>query len=258
MSRIRYYAPAATLFVAVLVTWELLVSVLGIQQFLLPRPSAIAAAFVDHLDELATAGRNTLIEAVGGLAIGGVAALAVAGATARWTTASRTLLPFAIAANSVPIIAFAPIMNNWFGVLNPLSKMMVVAVLVFFPVMINTVRGLTLVEPGSLELMRSYAADELAVFLKVRIPNALPYIFTALRVSATLSLIGAIVAEYFGGARSVLGQFIITEAAFFRFANAWAAIIVASAASIAFFLIILALERVALPWHASARATDAL
>jgi len=187
-----------------------------------------------------------------------VAALAVAGATARWTTASRTLLPFAIAANSVPIIAFAPIMNNWFGVLNPLSKMMVVAVLVFFPVMINTVRGLTLVEPGSLELMRSYAADELAVFLKVRIPNALPYIFTALRVSATLSLIGAIVAEYFGGARSVLGQFIITEAAFFRFANAWAAIIVASAASIAFFLIILALERVALPWHASARATDAL
>jgi len=97
MSRIRYYAPAATLFVAVLVTWELLVSVLGIQQFLLPRPSAIAAAFVDHFDELATAGRNTLVEAVGGLAIGGLAALAVAGATARWTTASRTLLPFAIA-----------------------------------------------------------------------------------------------------------------------------------------------------------------
>src|SRR5207237_98062 len=83
----------------------------------------------ERLDELAPAGRNTLIEAVGGLAIGGVAALAVAGATARWTTASRTLLPFAIAANSVPIIAFAPIMNNWFGVLNPLSKMMVVAVL---------------------------------------------------------------------------------------------------------------------------------
>jgi NitT/TauT family transport system permease protein len=134
--------------------------------------------------------------------------------------------------------------------------MMVVAVLVFFPIMINTLRGLTLVDHGSLELMRSYAASELAIFAKVRVPNALPYIFTALKVSATLSLIGAIVAEYFGGSRSVLGQFIITEAAFFRFANAWAAIVVASAVSIAFFLIILAIERVTIPWHASARIAD--
>jgi len=104
--------------------------------------------------------------------------------------------------------------------------------------------------------MRSYASSELAVFAKLRVPNALPYFFTALKVSATLSLIGAIVAEYFGGARSVLGQFIITEAAFFRFANAWAAIIVASAVSIALFLIILAVERVAIPWHASARVQE--
>ena len=254
--RIAYYVPAVAVFVGVLALWELVVRAFGIQQFLLPPPTAIASAFVEHLDELATVGRNTFVEAVGGLAIGGVAALVVAFATARWGTASRALLPFAIAANSVPIIAFAPIMNNWFGILNPLSKMMVVAVLVFFPIMINTLRGLTLVDQGSLELMRSYAASELAIFAKVRVPNALPYIFTALKVSATLSLIGAIVAEYFGGSRSVLGQFIITEAAFFRFANAWAAIVVASAVSIAFFLIILAIERVAIPWHASARIAD--
>lgn len=256
-ARLRYYAPAAAVFVGVIVLWEMVVSAFGIQQFLLPRPSAIATAFIDHLDELVTVGGNTLVEAVGGLAIGAVAALAVAFATARWATASRALLPFAIAANSIPIIAFAPIMNNWFGILNPLSKMMVVAVLVFFPIMINSLRGLTLVDASSLELMRSYAASEREVFAKVRVPNALPYIFTAVKVSATLSLIGAIVAEYFGGAQSVLGQFIITEAAFFRFANAWAAIVVASAASIAFFLIILAIERVAIPWHASARVSDA-
>ena len=97
--------------------------------------------------------------------------------------------------------------------------------------------------------MRSYAASERVVFVKVRIPNALPYFFTAVKISATLSLIGAIVAEYFGGAQSVLGQFIITEAAFFRFANAWAAIVVASAISVAFFLIIVTAERLALPWH---------
>ena len=256
MKRLRQYGPAIALFVIVLGLWELAVRALGIQQFLLPPPSAIGSAFVEHFDELMTVGRNTLVESVGGLLIGGVAALAVAFATARWTVASRALLPFAIAANSVPIIAFAPVMNNWFGILNPLSKMMIVAVLVFFPIMINTVRGLTLVDASALELMRSYASSELQVFLKVRVPNALPYFFTALKISATLSLIGAIVAEYFGGSRSVLGQFIITEAAFFRFANAWAAIVVASAASIALFLIILAFERVAIPWHASARALD--
>jgi NitT/TauT family transport system permease protein len=254
--RLWYYLPAVAVFISVLGLWELAVRAFGIQQFLLPPPSSIARAFAEHFDELLAAGRNTVVEAVGGLVIGGVAALAVAFATARWATASRALLPFAIAANSVPIIAFAPIMNNWFGILNPLSKMMVVAILVFFPIMINTLRGLTLVEQSSLELMRSYAASEPTVFAKVRVPNALPYIFTAVRVSATLSLIGAIVAEYFGGSRTVLGQFIISEAAFFRFANAWAAIVVASAVSIAFFLIIVAVERAAIPWHASARTAD--
>ena len=255
--RVRRYLPAAALFIGVLAGWELVVRAFSVKQFLLPAPSAIASALLEHRDELAAAATSTLYEAVGGFAIGGTAAIAVALATTRWTAARSALLPFAIAANSVPIIAFAPIMNNWFGVLNPLSKMMVVAVLVFFPIMINTVRGLTLVDPGSLELMRSYAASELAIFAKVRVPNALPYIFTALKVSATLSLIGAIVAEYFGGAQSVLGQFIITEAAFFRFANAWAAIIVATAVSIAFFSIIVAIERVAIPWHASSGSRDA-
>jgi NitT/TauT family transport system permease protein len=255
--RLRRYLPAAALFIGVLAGWELVVRAFSVKQFLLPAPSAIASALVEHRDELAAAATSTLYEAVGGFAIGGTAAIAVALATARWTAARSALLPFAIAANSVPIIAFAPIMNNWFGVLNPLSKMMVVAVLVFFPIMINTVRGLTLVDPASLELMRSYAASEISILLRLRIPNSLPFVFTALKVSATLALIGAIVAEYFGGAQSVLGQYIITEAAFFRFANAWAAVVVASASSIAFFVIILALERLAIPWHASARSPDA-
>src|SRR2546427_8519352 len=120
-----------------------------------------------------TVGRNTLVEAVGGLVIGGVAALVVAFAIARWASASRALLPFGIAANSVPIIAFAPIMNNWFGVTTQLSKMMMVAIITFFPMMINMLRGLTQVEPSALELTRSYATAEWQVLLKVRLPNAL-------------------------------------------------------------------------------------
>src|SRR5258706_11765179 len=150
MARLRGYGPAAAVFVVVLVAWEAIVRALGIQQFLLPPPSAIASAFADHFEELMTVGRNTLVEAVGGLLIGGTAALAVAFSTARWTLASRALLPFAIAANSVPIIALAPHMNHMLGIQYPLSKMMVVAGVGFFPIMINTLRGLTPVGASAL------------------------------------------------------------------------------------------------------------
>ena len=109
------------------------------------------------------------------------------------------MLPLAVAAGAIPIIAFAPLFNAWFGLLNPLSKMMMAAVLSFFPVMANMTRGLSGVDPSSLELMRSYAATEGEILRKVRIPNSLPYLFTALKLASTLSLIGAIVAEYFGG-----------------------------------------------------------
>ena len=114
---------------------------------------------------------------LGGLAIGATGGVLVALATARWTATREALLPFAIAANSMPIIAFAPIMNNWFGIDDPFSKMAIVAIMVFFPIMINTVRGLVSVDARALELMRSYAAGEFAVLRKLRVPNALPYLF---------------------------------------------------------------------------------
>jgi NitT/TauT family transport system permease protein len=151
----------------------------------------------------------------------------------------------------VPIIAFAPIMNNWFGSTNPLSKVMIVALITFFPMMINMVRGLTLVEPAKLELMRSYAAKPWEVLAKVRIPNSLPYMFNAFKVCSTLALIGAIVGEYFGGPRESLGVYILQEAQLFRFDNAWAAIIIAALLGIAFYLVIITVERIAIPWHAS-------
>jgi NitT/TauT family transport system permease protein len=232
------------------------VRVLNVERFLLPRPSEIFASLVENWDVLVVAGRNTLIEAVGGFAIGLVAGLLVAFAAARFALARGALMPFAIAANAVPIVAFAPIMNNWFGVTSPLSKMMIVAVLVFFPIMINVVRGLTSADPAVLELMRSFAASDADVLRKVRIPAALPYFFTALKVSATLSLIGAIVGEYFGGANEVLGRLIVESAAFLRFSTAWAAIIIVAAIGIGFYLLIIALERVLMPWHASVRGRE--
>lgn len=253
---VRQYGPAMLIFALALFLWEAVVNLFDIQAFLLPAPSAIAAAFRDNFTRLLHIGWFTTKEALGGFAIGCSLGITVALATARWTSASQALMPFAIAANSVPIIAFAPIINNWFGLDNPLSKMVIVAIIVFFPMMINTVRGLTLVDPAALELMRAYAASEFQILRRLRLPNALPYMFNAFKVSAALSMIGAVVSEYFGGNRSALGVFITQEAAQFRFEKSWAAIIIACTAGITFYLVILAVERLVIPWHASLRRPE--
>jgi NitT/TauT family transport system permease protein len=254
----RYYLPAVVVFVGAVVGWELLFTILNFQSFLIPKPSAIVAALEANWSggrfPLLPSAIATLQEAVLGLAIGTVAGVAVAFASARWLTARGILLPLAVAANAVPIIAFAPLLNNWFGLLNPLSKALMAAVLVFFPVMANVTRGLVQVEPGALELMRSYAASEWTILRKVRIPNALLYFFTAMKIATTLSLIGAIVGEYFGGANSVLGRLIVNSASALKFDVTWAAILFGAATGILFYLVIVLIERLVIPWAATMRA----
>ena len=262
---LAYYFPTMAIAVAVVLVWELLVVVLNIQQFLLPKPSAIFAELMLQVELwlapqesslLFDASGATFWEALGGFVIGCGSGILVALLTSRWTIVSEATMPFAIAANSVPIIAFAPIMNNWFGLTNPASKMAIVAIIVFFPTMINTVRGLTLVDASQLELMHAYAARPAKILFSLRIPNALPYIFSALRVASALSLIGAVVAEFFGGPRATLGVYITQEASAFDFAKAWTAIVMASLIGIAFYGVVLILERRLMPWHVSFRQAD--
>ncbi len=162
-------------------------------------------------------------------------------------------MPIAIAANAVPIIAFAPITNAWFGALNPRSKMAIAAILCFFPVMVNTLRGLMSVRPQQLELMRAYATGELTVFRRVRAPTALPFLFTALKVGTVLAMIGAIVGDYFGGTSEALGQQIRSSVGISEFEYAWAAIMVASLLGLAFYAAVATVERLALRWHPSTR-----
>ena len=135
---------------------------------------------------------------------------------------------------------------------------MMAAVLVYFPVMVNVTRGLTAAEPAALELMRSYAASEWTVLRKVRVPTALPYFFTALKVATTLSLIGAIVGEYFGGSSLVLGRIIVQASSALRFDVTWAAVLLAAVTGIVFYLAVVILERIFIPWHASIRAEGAV
>lgn len=258
--RLRHYLPTILVFLATVALWEVAVRSEALGGFPLPAPSqiveALAANWASGRWPLGRAAIATLFEAVGGLLIGTAAAVAVAFAAARFVTARELLLPLAVGASAVPIIAFAPLMNNWFGVLNPLSKMMMVAVLVFFPVVVNVTRGLTQVEPAALELMRSYAASEGTILRVLRIPNALPYFFTALKIAATLSLIGAIVGEYFGGSNDVLGRVVVQSASSLRFDVTWAAILLGAATGIVFYLVIVGIERLVIPWHASMRAQE--
>ena len=258
--RLRLYLPTIVVFIATIALWEVAVRSRALGGFPLPAPSqiveALAANWASGRWPLGRAALATLFEAVGGLLIGTTAGVAVAFATARFGTARELLIPLAVGASAVPIIAFAPLMNNWFGVLNPLSKMMMVAVLVFFPIVVNVTRGLTQIEPAALELMRSYAASESTILRVLRIPNALPYFFTALKIAATLSLIGAIVGEYFGGSSDVLGRVVVQSASSLRFDVTWAAILLGAATGIAFYLVIVAIERLVIPWHASMRAHE--
>ncbi len=251
--RLADWLPAAVVFVLGIGLWEGYVRGFDVGRFLLPAPSAILDTLFADLDFFWSAGWFTFKEAVGGFAIGCAAGIVVALVLARWRPVGRAIMPYAIAANAVPIIAFAPITNNWFGILNPFSKMAIAAVLCFFPVMINTLRGLTSVRPSQIELMRSYAASEFAIFRKVRAPNATPYVFAALKVATVLAMIGAIVGDYFGGSNEALGLHIRRFVGIAAFEDAWAAIVVASVLGIAFYAAVALAERFATRWHPSLR-----
>jgi NitT/TauT family transport system permease protein len=246
---IRDWIPAAAVLVLGLALWQGLVAALNVQRFLLPKPTEIATAFWDDRHTLWSAGWFTFQEALGGFAIGSALAIIIGAVLARWKPLRSAVMPYAIAANAIPIIAFAPITNAWFSPLNKSSKMAIAAVLCFFPVLVNTIRGLTSVRPESIELMRSYAASELEIFRRVRFPAALPFIFTALKVSSVLAMIGAIVGEYFGGSIEALGVQIKNSASLFQFETAWAAIVVACLLGIAFYLAVALAERIVTRWQ---------
>jgi NitT/TauT family transport system permease protein len=254
--RIRAWVPAVVVFGIGLACWQwIFPDVLGVKSFLLPRFSDVASAFWSDRDALRTGAWITFQEAFGGLVLGAVAASVSALVLARWRGLGLALIPYLIAANAVPIIAFAPITNAWFGTLSPWSKIVISAAMCFFPVLVNALRGLTSVHPASLELMRSYAATERATFLRLRIPASLPFVFTALKVAAVLAMIGAVVGDFFGGSTEALGVQIQSSVALSRYEVAWAAILVASLLGIVLYSAVVLLERLFVRWHPSARAT---
>jgi NitT/TauT family transport system permease protein len=252
--RIRGLVPAAIAFVAVVAIWEAGIRIFDIQAFVLPAPSVIVGRFIETSDVIWAAGMKTLMEAVVGLVAGTILGILVAFLTVRWVPVREGVMPFAIAVSATPIIALAPIANGMFSITSQVPKIVVVAIVVFFPVMINTARGLLEVSPDEIELMRSYAATPTEVMWWIRVPHALPYFFSAVKVVSVLSIVFAIVAEYFGGPQDVLGQYILTKANLFVYPDAWAGILVASLLGLGMYGIVIVAERLAMPWHVSFRS----
>jgi NitT/TauT family transport system permease protein len=243
--------PPLVVGVGALALWELLVRALKVQAYLLPAPSAIGKALGTDLPTILSAMQITATAVVGGMALGAVTGVAAAFVVSLFERFAVTVLGLVAIVSCAPIVALAPIFNQWFGAANLMSKIAVAAIMVFFPVMVNTTRGLLRVDPLHRELMQSLSASPVQLMVWVRIPGALPSLFDGLKIGSTLSVIGIIVAEYFGGSANALGVLIANTAALSRFEQTWAAVAAASALGLAIYGLVMLLERLAMPWHHS-------
>jgi NitT/TauT family transport system permease protein len=203
--------------------------------------------------ELFRASLVTLSRAVVGFGIGVATGLVLALIFAHSSFLQRGLMPYVVASQTVPIIAIAPIVVVWMGRIGyrDLSIPIISAYLTFFPVTIYTLQGLTSIKPTALELMQTYAANWLEILWKLRVPNALPRFFTALKISATASVVGAIIGELPSGAQDGLGIAILNFSRYYNQSppRLWATIMVAGITGIAFFTVIALLERVVVRWQ---------
>ncbi|MEL6520996.1 MAG: ABC transporter permease [Pseudomonadota bacterium] len=247
------WAVAAFFGLTLLVLWELVVWAYGVPSVILPAPSAIAARFSMSLDILWQDFVQTFLKgALSGYILGALAAFAVALLADRYDFLRRGLLPVGNFMAALPIIGTAPILVMWFG-FDWQSKAAVVVVMVFFPLLVNMVEGLRASSPMQRDLMLTYGASYGQTLWRLRLPAAMPFFFNGLKIATTLSLIGAIVAEFFGSPIKGMGFRISTEVGRLALDMVWAEIVVAALAGSAFYGFVAGMERLVTFWHPSQR-----
>jgi NitT/TauT family transport system permease protein len=241
------------LFVLFFVGWEVIVHVTNQEEYILPAPSVIIeTAWTRADDTLLPATYVTLIEILGGFALAFAIAMPLAILIAHSRVLARALNPLIVSSQTIPVIAIAPLFIIWFG-FGAMPKIMIAALIAFFPIVINATAGLQSVDRDTINLMRSLSASPIATFVKVRFPASLPYLFTGLKQAAVICVIGAIVGEWVG-ATDGLGPVMLTANAAFQTPLVFAAILYLSVIGIALFLIVVGLERVVIRWHFITRA----
>ncbi|WP_340118971.1 ABC transporter permease [Pelagibius sp. 7325] len=233
--------------------WQVLVTGFGVPSVLLPSPALIATVFAASTSTLWADFYQTFLKSVlSGYALGCGSGFLVALLVDRIPFLQRGLLPLGNFVSALPIVGVAPIMVMWFG-FDWQSKAAVVVIMTFFPMLVNTIAGLHATQAMERDLMRSYAANYWQTLLQVRLPNALPFIFNALKINSTLALIGAIVAEFFGTPTVGMGFRISTEIGRMNVEMVWATIAVAAVAGSLFYGLLALAERASTFWHPSYR-----
>jgi NitT/TauT family transport system permease protein len=240
-STVEANLPAVVFLALFLVVWEIYVRVFDVDAFILPAPSRIANVIVKQFPNLVRHTWVTTYEIVLGFLIGNVAAIVVAIIIANSRLAERILYPIIVASQTIPKIAIAPLFLIWLGTgLEP--KVVITAVICFFPTVVNTAQGLRAVDPNAVDLFRLVAASRSQIFLKLQFPNALPYVFAGLRISIALAVIGAIVAEWIGASQG-LGYLIMYGTQTLRTDLMFAALVFTASLGMLLYMVVVLIER---------------
>jgi NitT/TauT family transport system permease protein len=248
---IRRYWPTAALFVALIVVWQLAVSIGGIREYLLPPPLSVWNAMWDGEITWAQHLWATTWAIVGAFFLAGIVGVALGVAIAWSPLLASALVPFLVFVNTLPKVAIAPLLLIWMGY-GIFPNMMMGALIGFFPVVINTAVGLSQVEADMLDLGRVFSAPKWMIFLKIRIPNALPYILSALKITATAAVVGAIVGEFVASQKG-LGYVIVTTQSSMNTGVAFAALVWISIVGLVLYGLVVLLAHLWAPW---AEGTD--
>ena len=233
-----------------LFAWAFLVYILKVPPFIAPSPFAVGATLYAKFGMLMSNLLTTAVEAIAGFILGNITAILIATVFVHKKTMEETFFPLVVIINTIPVVAKAPILVLLLG--NGMEpKIAIAALICFFPTLVNMVRGLESVNPQAMELMRVLSASKTEVFFKLRLFNSLPYLFSALKISASTSVIGAIISEWIGSVNGI-GALIIQAMYAFDSALLYATVTVASCFSMLFFLAVTLAERLVVRWNAPA------
>ena len=235
------------IILGLVVLWEVCVRTMSIPVWQLPPPSSIIVELVASIDLLWQHTVVTVLEIVIGFAISLVVGLVLSAGIAYSSLLQRSIYPIVISSQTVPIIAIAPLLLIWVGYgLAP--KVIIVAIICFYPIVVNTVDGLKAIDPDMVNMMRALGATKFEVFRKLQIPTALPFIFSGIKISISVSVIAAVIGEWVGASEG-LGYLIIYSQPLFLTSRVFAAILILAVLGVSLFVIAVLLERLSMPWY---------
>jgi len=251
---IRVSLPPLIFFAILIVIWELVSYITQVPGYILPAPSVIGRSLISNASLLIHHTGTTLTAVASGLALAISSAIMLSLAMDRWKPLKQALYPILVVSQAVPIFALAPLMMIWFGV-GLLPKILIVALVCFFPLAVNLVEGLSQVDPEAIDLMKIMQADSLMIMKSVQLPTAMPYFFSGLKIAATYSVLGAIIGEWLG-ARAGLGIYMLRAMNSFRTGDVFASIVVVVLLSLILFKTVEACGWLAMPWKNVSKFTE--